>query len=46
MKIKLGKLLIKNQHVIEGQKILEEVITEAPESVEADLAKRELETAN
>ncbi len=46
VKIKLGKLLIKNQQVIEGQKILEEVITEAPESVEADLAKRELETAN
>lgn len=46
VKIKLGKLLIKNQQVIEGQKILEEVITEAPESVEADLAKRELENAN
>lgn len=46
VKIKLGKLLIKNQQVMDGQKILQEVITEAPESVEADLAKRELENTN
>jgi TolA-binding protein len=46
VKVKLGKLLIKNQQLVDGQKILEEVIAEAPESVEADLAQRELENAN
>ena len=46
VKVKLGKLLIKNQDVLNGRKILEEVITEAPESVEAGLASRELENAS
>lgn len=46
VKVKLGKLLIKNQDVLNGRKILQEVITEAPESVEAGLAKRELENSN
>ena len=46
VKVKLGKLLIKNQDVINGRKILEEVITEAPDSVEAGLASRELENAS
>lgn len=43
VKVKLGKLLIKNQDVMNGRKILQEVITQAPESVEAGLASRELE---
>ena len=46
VKVKLGKLLIKNQDVMNGRKILEEVITQAPESVEAGLASRELEKTN
>lgn len=46
VKVKLGKLLIKNQDVPNGRKVLQEVITEAPESVEAGLAKRELENSN
>lgn len=46
VKVKLGKLLIKNQDVLNGRKVLEEVVTEAPDSVEAGLAKRELETTN
>jgi len=46
VKVKLGKLLIKNQDVINGRKILQEVITESPESVEAGLASRELEKTN
>lgn len=46
VKVKLGKLLIKNQDVVNGRKVLEEVVTEAPDSVEAGLAKRELETTN
>jgi TolA-binding protein len=46
VKVKLGKLLIKNQDVLNGRKVLEEVDTEAPDSVEAGLAKRELETTN
>ena len=46
VKVKLGKLLIKNQDVMNGRKILQEVITQAPESVEAGLASRELEKTN
>ncbi len=46
VKVKLGKLLIKNQDVINGRKILQEVITQSPESVEAGLASRELEKTN
>ena len=46
VKVKLGKLLIKNQDVLNGRKILQEVITESPESVEAGLASRELEKIN
>lgn len=46
VKVKLGKLLIKNQDVMNGQKILQEVITQAPGSVEAGLASRELEKIN
>ena len=46
VKVKLGKLLIKNQDVINGRKILQEVITQSPESVEAGLASRELEKIN
>ena len=46
VKVKLGKLLIKNQDVMNGRKILQEVITQAPESVEAGLASRELEKIN
>ena len=46
VKVKLGKLLIKNQDVMNGRKILQEVITKAPESVEAGLASRELEKIN
>ena len=46
VKVKLGKLLIKNQDVLNGQKILQEVIQQAPESVEAGLASRELEKMN
>ena len=46
VKVKLGKLLIKNQDVLNGQKILQEVIKQAPESVEAGLASRELEKVN
>jgi TolA-binding protein len=46
VKVKLGKLLIKNQDVMNGQKILQEVITQAPESIEASLASRELEKIN
>ena len=46
VKVKLGKLLIKNQDVMNGRKILEEVIVQAPESVEAGLASRELESVN
>ena len=46
VKVKLGKLLIKNQDVLNGQKILQEVIEQAPESVEAGLASRELEKVN
>jgi TolA-binding protein len=46
VKVKLGKLLIKNQDVMNGRKILQEVITQAPESVEAGLASRELEKVN
>lgn len=46
VKVKLGKLLIKNQDVINGRKILQEVITKSPESVEAGLASRELEKIN
>ena len=34
VKVKLGKLLLKNQDVMNGRKILQ-VITQAPESVEA-----------
>lgn len=46
VKVKLGKLLIKNQDVMNGRKILQEVITQAPEGVEAGLASRELEKIN
>ena len=46
VKVKLGKLLLKNQDVMNGRKILQEVITQAPESVEAGLASRELEKIN
>jgi TolA-binding protein len=46
VKVKLGKLLIKNQDVMNGRKILQEVITQSPESVEAGLASRELERIN
>ena len=46
VKVKLGKLLIKNQDVINGRKILQEVIIQSPESVEAGLASRELEKIN
>jgi TolA-binding protein len=46
VKVKLGKLLIKNQDVMNGRKILQEVITQVPESVEAGLASRELEKIN
>ena len=46
VKVKLGKLLLKNQDVMDGRKILQEVITQAPESVEAGLASRELEKIN
>jgi len=46
VKVKLGKLLVKNQDVMNGRKILQEVITQAPESVEAGLASRELEKIN
>ncbi len=46
VKVKLGKLLIKNQDVLNGQKILQEVISQAPESVESGLASRELEKMN
>ena len=46
VKVKLGKLLIKNQDVMNGRKILQEVVTQAPESVEAGLASRELEKIN
>jgi TolA-binding protein len=46
VKVKLGKLLIKNQDVMNGRKILQEVITQSPESVEAGLASRELEKTN
>ncbi len=46
VKIKLGKLLLKNQDVMNGRKILQEVITQSPESVEAGLASRELEKIN
>lgn len=46
VKVKLGKLLIKNQEVVNGRKILEEVIAEAPASVEAGLASRELDNVN
>jgi len=46
VKVKLGKLLIKNQDVLNGRKVLQEVITEAPQSVEAGLAQRELESSN
>lgn len=46
VKVKLGKLLIKNQDVMNGRKILEEVIMQSPDSVEAGLASRELESAN
>jgi len=46
VKVKLGKLLIKKQDVMNGRKILQEVITQAPESVEAGLASRELEKTN
>lgn len=46
VKVKLGKLLIKNQDVMNGRKILQEVITQSPESVEAGLASRELEKIN
>ena len=46
VKVKLGKLLIRNQDVMNGRKILQEVITQAPESVEAGLASRELEKVN
>ena len=46
VKVKLGKLLLKNQDVMNGRKILQEVITQAPESVEAGLASRELGKIN
>ena len=46
VKVKLGKLLVKNQDLMNGRKILQEVITQAPESVEAGLASRELEKTN
>ena len=46
VKVKLGKLLVKNQDLMNGLKILQEVITQAPESVEAGLASRELEKTN
>ena len=46
VKVKLGKLLIKNQDVMNGRKILQEVIMQAPESVEAGFASRELEKVN
>lgn len=46
VKVKLGKLLLKNQDVMNGRKILQEVTTQAPESVEAGLASRELEKIN
>ena len=46
VKVKLGKLLINNQDVMNGRKILQEVITQAPESVERGLASRELEKIN
>ena len=46
VKVKFGKLLVKNQDVMNGRKILQEVITQAPESVEAGLASRELEKIN
>ncbi len=46
VKVKLGKLLVKNQDLQGGRAILQEVINQAPESVEAGLAQRELEAIN
>lgn len=46
VKVKLGKLLVKNQDVQNGRVILQEVIDQAPDSVEAGLARRELEALN
>ncbi len=46
VKVKLGKLLVKNQDLQGGRAILQEVINQAPDSVEAGLAQRELEAIN
>ena len=46
VKVKLGSLLITNKDPVNGRKILEELILQAPESVEAGLASRELEKIN
>lgn len=46
VKEKLGKLLIRNQDLVNGRKFLEEVIEAAPSSVEAGLAQRELDALN
>ena len=40
VKVKLGKLLVKNQDLMNGLKILQEVITQAPGSDDAGLASR------
>jgi TolA-binding protein len=46
VKVKLGSLLIRNQDPVNGRKILEELILQAPESLEAGLARRQLEKTN
>lgn len=46
VKVKLGSLLVANQDLSRGRLLLQEVIDQAPDSIEAGLAQRELDALN